>query len=193
MVSLEDLLQKFNPYKNLEYGGRHFMTHVPTLGTLAYLNIIFDPSDLDIQLDIIDPLVLPNEIRLFYKVYNGAHLFSDLLSIYGFLPKVYKLERDDRRKTLPYNIIDINKEYIDDLLTSEIFIFGSYGFDRSELFIERATGRIYCSVGDDINKFRATWPSFETWLVEEIGRLSDCFDKNGNRLVEFEETLPVQN
>jgi len=192
MISLEELLSKFKPCNNVEYEGRKFMTLVPSVGDLAYLNIIYDAACADVQRDIIDPLKLPADVREFYRTYNGADLFAGLFSLYGFMPKKYLIYRDDWRKTLPYNILDLNERFFDNLAASNIVLFASYGFDRSGVFIERSTGLVHCSVADNLRRIRASWVSFETWLEEEIGRLSECFDENGNRLVEIEETLPTR-
>lgn len=192
MISLENLLSKFKPHKNVEYEGRKFMTNVPAVGELAYLNIIYDAADDEIQRDIIDPLRLPTDLRDFYRTYNGAHLFSNLLRLYGFRPKSYLFDRDNRWRALPYDLIDTNAEFFKDWQSSGIILVGSYGYDRSEVYVERSTGLVHCSVADNLRRIRASWVSFETWLEEEIGRLSECFDENGNRLVEIEETLPTR-
>ncbi len=188
MISLENLLTKFRRYKNYEFEGALRMTHVPSRGSGAYLNTIFEAADDVVQREIIDPLKLPSQVRSFYRKYNGAHLFLDSLSVFGFFPKVYQLDR--LRKSYPYNIIAINREFFDDSSTSDIILVGSYGFDRSEVFVEKATGTVSCSVADDLSSIRATWPSFESWLEEEIARFCEFFDESGNQLVELEDTLP---
>ena len=191
MISLEKLLINFKPINNDEYEGAKMMTNLPFKSKFAYLNIIFSAVDTETQRDIIDPLCLPSQLREFYRIYNGVDLFFDNFNIYGFFPKVYLLERQNFRKRYPYNIIDINHEYFDDLINNELFIFGSYyGYDnRSEVFVEKESGRIWCSVGDNLRKTRASWPSFEIWLKEEIARLSECFDEYGHMLVDTEEDL----
>jgi hypothetical protein len=190
MVSLENQLSKFTPHNNFEFEGRLFMTNVAALGPEAYLHIIFKAANEEIQQMIIEPLGLPPDLRDFYRRYNGAHLFSDMFSLYGFRPVVYQLNRVDRRQTMPYDILDVNREYTDDLVASGIILIGSYGYDRSEVYVDKSTNSAHCAVGGDLGKTRATWPSFEMWLTEEIARLSNCFDEHGNRLVELEETLP---
>ncbi len=190
MISLEGLLSKFKPYKNCDYEGAYFLTHVPTVGPLAYLHTIFEAADPEVQRKIIDRLSLPSELREFYRRYNGAHLFSDSLSLYGFFPKEYFYDRADLRKSWPYNIEDSNKEHFENWLSNSILLIGSYGIDRSRVFVEKASGHVDCSFGDNLNRTRASWPSFETWITEEIHRLSECFDEYGNRLVDLEETLP---
>ena len=190
MIVLESLLKKFKPLGNYEYKGAIHLTHVPLLGRLAYLNIIHTAAHDVIQHDIIDPLRLPDQLRRFYRTYNGADLFSDLMSVYGFFPKTYLYERTDERRSYPYNILDLNARHFNEVHSSEYFLFGSYGFDRSVVFTERRTGRVHCAFGEDMNRIRTTWEDFETWIRCEIDRLSKCFDEYGNRLVELEETLP---
>jgi len=190
VVDLRGLLRKFKQCNDYEHRGACHMTHVPSDGRLAYLNIIFEAADATVQRQTIDPLGLPSELTDFYRRYNGAHLLSDNLSLYGFFPSVYLYDRMDERMSYPYNIADTNARQLDDWLTSDVFIFGSYGYDRSEVYVEKSTGLITCSVGDDLSRSRATWPSFETWITEEIERMSGFFDEWGNRLVEPENMLP---
>lgn len=142
------------------------------------------------QKEIIDSLHLPSELRGYYRKYNGADLFSDHLSIYGFRPQKYLYDRSDWRKSFPYNIFDANQRFFDDLMSHRIVLFGSYMHDRFRVFIERTTGHVYCSTGEDLDQIRATWPSFEVWITEEIARLSDGFDENGIMLIDIEDTLP---
>lgn len=190
MISLEKQLSKFKPHENFEYEGSQHLTHVPSLGKYAYLNILHDAIDGEVQTRIIDRLRLPFELREFYRSYNGAHLFSDNMSIYGFFPAEYLYERQNWRKSYPYNIENINAEFMSDWISSDIIVIGSYGLDRSEVFVEKSTGLVHCSVGKNLNRLRASWPSFQAWVEQEIARLSECFDENGIMLVEQEETLP---
>jgi hypothetical protein len=97
----------------------------------------------------------------------------------------------DFRRSYPYNVLHSNAQCGNDPLKSEIFIFGSYGFDRSRLYVEKESGMVSCSVGDELSRLRRTWPSFDVWLKEEIVRMSDFFDEVGNQLVEHEDLLPV--
>lgn len=188
MIPLEQLLHKFRPHKNFECQDAYHITHVPSRGPGGYLHTIFKPANDEVQRKNIDPLNLPYQVREFYLLYNGAHMFSDSFSIYGFFPKAYSLDRMNRY--YPYNIENVNKEYFDNLLASDIIIIGSYGYDRSEVFVEKATGIINCAVGEDLSMLRSTWPSFEFWITEEIERISEFFDEYGNQLVKLEEMLP---
>ena len=106
------------------------------------------------------------------------------------MPLHYLIHRDDWRKSLPYNIIHQNQYFFDDPVSCPIWLIGSYGFDRSEVFVEKVTGLIYCSVGEDLRRQRKVWPSFERWLTEEVTRMCDFFDEHGNQLVEKEDMLP---
>lgn len=187
-VDLTHLLRKFRPNRDFEVDGARRMTHVPSLGIHAYLHTLFQAADAQVQQKFIDPLNLPEQVRAFYRTYNGADLFSDNFSLYGFFPENYLLDR--LNKYYPYNILDINHEYVDDPRASDIFVIGSYGFDRSRVYVEKATGVIFCGTGSDLTRIRAIWPTFETWIQQEIARLCECFDECGNRLVELEELLP---
>ncbi len=190
-LKIESYLEKFKNINDFEFEGRKFKTNVQSVAPKAYLSIIYDAADINIQKEIIDPLELPSQLRNFYRYYNGVSLFADLFSIYGFLPHHYLLSViHDWRKSLPYHFVKINERFFKDIFNSEILFFGSYGYDRSELFIEKSTGKIYCCVEDNLNKIRASWPSFENWIEFEIKRLASYHDENGNIIVDLKDTLP---
>jgi hypothetical protein len=189
-LKLEDLLTKFKDINNFEFEGRKFMTNVKSVALKAYLHIIFSAANEDIQRNIIEPLNLPASLRDFYRHYNGAHLFIDTLSIYGFRPRNYLIDRSDWRKHLPYDFVDANAQHLDIVKSSAIVLVGSYGYDRSRVYVERASGKVFCCVEDNFKRIRASWASFEDWIQQEILRLSHCYDAEGNLLVSLELTLP---
>ena len=112
VIVLEDMLRKFKPKNDLDFEGTHFRTNVPSVTPKAYLNILFDAADDDVQTEIIDPLGLSYEIRSFYRAYNGALLLSEAICIFGFLPIVHLIERRDWRKLPPYNIMELNERRV---------------------------------------------------------------------------------
>jgi hypothetical protein len=190
MISLEKLLGKFKSNKDFEFEGSIFKTHVPWVAPKAYLNIIYRAADEETQKDIINPMHLPVELREFFYRYNGARLLSSSLRIYGFRPKDFVFTRSGWGALATFDLIESNINHFGHLAMSPLLIFGSCGPDVSLIFIERVSEKVFCAEGDNLNKIRKSWKSFNHWLEEELTRLSDCFDKNGRQLVDDEEILP---
>jgi len=190
VIDLEYLLRKFKPNEDYELDGARHNTHTPWRGRLAYLNIIFRPADSEVQEQKIDPVGLPDQVRDFYHRYNGAHLFNGCFSIYGFFPFVHLYDRKNFRKSYPFNIERGNEQCGIAIKDSPIVLVGSYEGDRSGVVVDKKTGVVRCSVGEDLSAIRTVWPSFESWLEEEIERLSEYFDEYGNQLVDSVPVLP---
>ena len=190
-VNFDALLSKFENLGDFEHEGRVFRTNAKSIAPRAYLNIYYRAAVEEIQRRIIDPLDLPQDVREFYRIYNGATLFIGAINVYGFLPPGQLIERGDWRKRLPYNFIETNEQYFVSLASSEILCLGSYGYDLSRVGVSRDTGEVICVEGSNFNHVRAKWRSFESWLTNEIERISNYFDSVGNRLVDEERTLPL--
>lgn len=189
MIDLVKLLKKFNDINDFEFEGRLFKTNVPSVAPKAYLNILYKSADDTIQKQI-DSFMLPEQVRSFYNNFNGANLLSSSIDISGFLPENYLLVRTDFRQSLPYNIADSNLTYSIDLKNDNIIVIGSYGYDRSRVYVEKSTGKIFCSYENNLKEIRTSWDSFDEWLGIELSRLIKHFDENGNRIVDMKETLP---
>ena len=121
---------------------------------------------------------------------KGAHWLAGAFSIYGFFPFVYLYDRKDFRRSYPYTIEEAHVRFNLDLRTRGIVLVGSYEWDRSVVFVDKSTGLVRCSVGDDLSELRAVWPCFDSWIEEEIERLSEYFDEFGNQLADSEAMVP---
>jgi hypothetical protein len=195
MVTI-DLLAALGKFKNLsdrETDHAYFMTKVPSVAPEAYLNIVYKPVAPEIRAELEKGLQFPNSLAEFYQHWNGARLFVGALSIYGCLPRNYLLYRADRFKVLPFNLREINHEFLSQTSHKNLICIGSYSYDRSIVCMNRKSQSIACYVGKQFAEERQTWPSLDQWLSDEITRLSFFFDECGNRLVPEEHLLPGPN
>ena len=189
MLDLRGLLRQFRDLENVETPQAFFCTKVPAVGPQAYLNIIYKPAADEVRDEITTELRLPPCIETFLRVYNGARLFLDDLSIYGCLPQTHSLNRADPLAIPPFGIREANSEFRKQLAPDEILV-GSYGYDRSLVYVNRWSRRVICGEGKNLRKSRGEWESFEAWLNAEVLRLATLFDASGNRTVGEEFSLP---
>lgn len=191
-VEFLPLLSGFENVNDRESEGAFFRTHVPRIGSLAYLNIIFKPVSTDVLQRVAAKLRMPVSLTEFLSVQNGAILFSGALSVYGVQRSGQLLDRKDPFFDLPFNIEEENQNWPPSDRTGFLAI-GGYSFDGSMVCIDRSD----CSLslfgrGEQgllpTHLFR--WPSLEAWLTTEIARLSMLFDRRGSRLVDESQTVP---
>ena len=188
-ITLESKLNKYKNIRDFEFNGIKFRTNIPYVGPYAYLNIIFPPATMEIQRQKILPLNLPSEIALFYQNYNGASILNGSIDIYGFLPDSYSLNRRNWKDILPYDIMEDNITE-DGNFPNNKLIFGSYGYDRSDLIIDINDGTVICENVEKDETFSIRWPSLTNWYESEIDRLNEIFDENGKLLTDIKNTLP---
>jgi hypothetical protein len=189
MSDLRSILGQCRDAGSVETRDAFFCTKVPRVGAQAYLNIIYKPPTAELRNEITTELRLPSRVEAFFRTYNGARLFLDELSIYGCLPQVYLLNRADPLAIPPFGIREANSEFREELAPDDLLV-GSYGYDRSLVYVKRSSGRVVCAEGKNLRKSRADWESLDAWLNGEIPRLAAQFDANGNRSVGEEFSLP---
>jgi hypothetical protein len=183
-------LKKFQDMSDRETSDAFFLTHVPTVGSAAFLNIVYKAAPTQLRLEIGRELRLPPAMVEFYSAWNGARLFVGALSIYGCVPEGQLLDRTDPTKLLPFNIREVNHEFQRQLRERELVCIGSYSYDRSIVCMDRRSQAVICHVGKDFGRVRHQWTSLDQWLTDELARLSLLFDERGNRLVEKDRLLP---
>lgn len=188
MVDLAEVIGKFEAVDNRENDVACFCTRVPWVAPEAYLNIIFKPAPRDVLADVGARMRIPPPVMELLARYNGAKLFSDLLSLYGVVGQGQTLNRSDPFSLPPFDIELENQSWPPPDRNRYLNI-GGYGFDGSEACIDRRSLQIvvfqrrakepYCS-----------WPTLDDWLNTEIERLSELFDPSGKLLVDESRTLP---
>lgn len=183
-------LKKFQNVSDRETSDAFFLTHVPAVGSVAFLNIVYKAAPTRIREEIERELRLPPTMAEYYCAWNGARLFVGALAIYGCLPEGQLLDRTDPTKLLPFNIREVNQEFQRQLRDREVVCIGSYSYDRSIVCMDRRSQTVTCHVGKDFGRVRQEWASLDQWLTDELTRLSLLFDERGNRLVEKDRLLP---
>jgi hypothetical protein len=188
MLDVFTLLSKFRDVNNRESESAFFLTHVPSVAPLAYLNIIFKTAPHDVLADVGARLKIPVPILGFLERYNGIILFCNSLCVFGVHRKGQLLNRTDRFAALPYNIENESLHFAPSD-RRRFFKFGAYGYDGSGVCMNRDDHSISVFRRREEAPYRV-WPSLEDWLESEIQRLSKMFDETGIWLVDESETLP---
>lgn len=191
-INLLHELSKFSIVNDRESKVAFFRTHVPSVGSLAYLNVIFKGAPNDALLDSARKLRMPRTLVELLRQQNGACLFSGSLSIYGIHQPGQLLQRSDPLFDLPFNIEVENRNWPphDPI---RFLAFGGYGFDGSRVCINRDDLRIYLFPrGKDrlLSVASHSWQDLDSWLNSEIARLTALFDSDGKRLVDESQTVP---
>ena len=183
-------LRKFQNVSDRETSDAFFLTHVPAVGSAAFLNIVYKAAPTQVREEIVRELRLPPPMIEFYSAWNGARLFVGALSIYGCVPEGQLLDRTDPTKLLPFNIREVNHEFQRQLQDRDVVCVGSYSYDRSIVCMDSRSQAVTCHVGKNFGRVRQEWTSLDQWLTNELARLSLLFDERGNRLVEKDRLLP---
>lgn len=183
-------LGEFQDVSNRETKDAYFLTHVPSVGSAAYLNIVYKAPEPALREEVGRELKLPSTLQDFYCSWNGARLFVGALAVYGCLPVDKVLQRSDPTRLLPFDIREVNLEFARETQARDIICIGSYSYDRSLVCIHRETLSVTCYVGKDFGNVRQEWVSLGQWLTDELARLSLLFDERGVLLVEKQFTLP---
>ena len=187
---IEKLLSKYRNVDDFVHERVLFKTNVPWVAPKAYLHILFPPAPADVLQQRTTELRIPNPLIEFYSQWNGALLFTGTLAIYGLLADGYVLNREDWRCRLPFDLVSETQHWQPELDDRDLFCFGSYGYDRSAVCVARDSGVVTVFAADRLDVVRATWPSFETFLSEELDRLSTFFDDNGKCSFPEDALLP---
>ena len=133
---------------------------------------------------------MPDWLIDFFHYQNGANLFGGAVYIYGVVPPGRLLNRSDPFSLPPFSIEQANSAgyHRRDSDPDRIWI-GGYGFDGSQVCLDRRDGDIKL-LPRHSERVVASWGNFESWITDEISRLSLLFDRNGKRFVDDSMTLP---
>lgn len=189
-VHLIQLIAGFESNEDVETSHAFFRTKVPTVAPEAYLHTIYKAAPPELVSEVSEELRLPGSVVDFYRCWNGAHLFVNALSIFGCVASGTPLNRSDRFKLPPFDVLEINRELKAKLSRANLIAIASYSYDGSLVCVERQAGDVVCYVGEALPKERTRWRSIDDWLPQEIQRISFLFDERGSRLVEKEKILP---
>lgn len=186
-IDLPSSLQRFRVYKDFVNETASFRTNVPWIGSEGYLNTIYRPAPTELLAEVAAKLHFPAPVFEFLSQYNGARLFSGGLSLYGVVEPGRLMYRDNGFALPPLNIVGANKFWRVD--PERLLVIGVYYFDSSVACIDRSSGQVLYFKKDQTTP-ELSWPSFDSWLREEIDRLRSLFDADGRILVDVSETVP---
>jgi hypothetical protein len=193
-IKVLNLLSGFENVKDHESEKAFFRTHVPGVGPLAYLHVIFKPAPEDVLPDAARKLRMPTALVEFLRLQNGATLFSGALSVYGVHRPGQLLHREDPFFDLPFNI-ELENYNWPPADKARFLAMGGYGFDGSGVCIDRNDSKVYLFERGQqtlLPEPSCSWPSLDGWLTNEIARLSMLFDNQGRRVVDESQTLPLR-
>jgi len=168
--------------------GAHLYGHLPHVGPLAYLHIVFPPLDSVAIAELEGALKrpVPEPYRQLLMISNGLHLFSGALSLNG-------LRRDySRRLTIvePFHLADANVLERPRAADPSWFIFGFYAADGSRAYMDPVHGRVCRGTRDLVQPRLNEWANLDVFLETEVRRLRDHFDEHGKRIDRSRSTSP---
>jgi hypothetical protein len=190
-IDFKKLLKKFKEVDDFDNEVAWFKTKVEWVAPEAYLNVLYKPVPVKTVEEVALALDFPESVFSFYGEWNGAHLFSGSLSIYGCLPERYLLDRASPHSLPNWNIKGLNRSYLRSRDSTVLCLASYMGcHENSVVWIDRSSEAVFCANGADLKMKRKSWDSLEHWLTDEIDRLSFCFDDDGRRLVSADDMLP---
>jgi len=160
----------------------------PHVAPAAYLHSIYKGlTELEIaEMEKQIHQKLPKELFDFYKLYNGAQLFSGALSIDG-LRRNFSRNVDASRQPFSMETTNVD-ERIRNAPANAVF-FGGYDWDGSLVYCcHGAEGVFRCDreSAEPLNR----WTSLRDFFDQEIDRLSMLFSKDGKQIDEDRPTVP---
>jgi hypothetical protein len=192
-IDILTLVSDFENIRDHESSTAVFRTHVPWVGSSAYLHVVFKPAPPDLLSHAATELKMPVPFVDFLRIQNGAVLFSGALSIYGIHSRGQLLNRDDPDFVLPFNVEDENQNWPPPDRAVYLSI-GGYSFDGSRVCINRNDGKVYLFERGTQSLLRSPshcWENIEQLIISEVMRLAALFDRRGKRLVDESQMLPV--
>jgi hypothetical protein len=171
-------------------GGAVLIGRAPHIAPLAWLHSLYPPLSLADIADLEGKLKMPvpHEYKQFLQLSNGLNVFNTTLSLFG-LRRNYI--RDVENVWQPFDIITPNTIEKPGNASNNVFIFGTYDWDGSYLYIDCEKGNtVHLCTNDDITSLYK-WPNLEAVLKSEIKRLLTMFDGQGKELDPDESTLPI--
>jgi hypothetical protein len=171
-----------------ESSAASFYNLAPWIAPQAYLHIVFKPADKEALNEIGSFLRLPQSWQDILNAQNGAILYSDAISIYGVRSSAALVDRRDVFELPPYSIVDGNRSW-PVKPTERFVVIGGYAYDGTRAVLDRDDGSVL-ALPRKSEKVLSQWPNSDSWLSEELNRLSMLFDREGKIQVPRGQTLP---
>ena len=168
--------------------GVRLIGHVPHRAPEAYLHVLFPPLDPT----LFEPFShqpyaeASRHYFPFLEVFNGAMFFSGSIELHGVRTRPLTRIGDDAWQ--PFDITELNQDERPPNAPLDIFLFGSYNWDGSLLFLD-SNGKVFVCQRKDVTPF-AEWASLELMISSEIIRLAQFFDERGRLIDKTAPRIP---
>ena len=186
MNNFLELLHSLNRRKNLASRVASNGTRLigqTRLGERNYIHLVYPPLSterlIDICVEVADE-TLPEVYCDFMRRANGMSLYFDSLLIYGWRSDSSVVGDDPPE---PRSIIALNKSSRPIDAEQSCFFFGSYSADGSLLYMNLDDLCVY-RCPKNTAKPSQKWYDFWDMLAEEIARLDQLYDDEGDRKAE---------
>lgn len=169
--------------------GTRLIGAIPHVGPDAWLHVLFPglkrSEFREVEQSLGGPL--PDELRQFYRRFNGLSLFNDALSIFGLRKTP---GRSDDAAWQPYSILTPNGPERPPDAPSDAFFFSGYGWDGSLVYVVPSENRIVRCLKSSAKPLNE-WADLSEFLSKEAVRLATLFDDKGRRIRASSPTTPI--
>ncbi|MBT2659208.1 SMI1/KNR4 family protein [Bacillus sp. ISL-18] len=165
--------------------GTKLICRVPHIAPEAWFHIIYPKIEITSLIEIEKELSipLPDDFKGLLLTTNGINIFSDSLRIYGKRDS-YVRKGDDAIQ--PYDLTMHHSE-VKRYFPDKYLVIGSYNWDGSHIVYDLETNQIHHCKRYTSNELNS-WDNLNTFLSDEIKRLTPLFDENG---IEYDEDFPT--
>jgi hypothetical protein len=186
-TDLLNLISQFRPFDDRETTEAYYRTRVPWVAPEAYLNLVYKSAPSGVLAEVATKWRFPSSLVKLLEQHNGAMLFSGALNLYGVVSPGRFLNREDSLSLPPFNIEWENKSW--SLHPERLLVVGGYTLDGSRVCVDRSDGKAHVFQRSQRAPM-ASWPSLESWILDEVARLRLLFDDEGKRVGPEAETGP---
>lgn len=188
MLQLKKALEVQGWRQERESSAASFYNLAPWIAPQAYLHIVFKPADKAVLNEVGTLMNLPHSWQDTLAEQNGAILYSNAINIFGIRSPTALLNRRDVFEMPPFSIVDENRSWPVKPIERYVAI-GSCPYDGTQAVLDRNNGSVI-AIPRKSEKAICRWPNPDTWIDEELKRLSMLFDREGKIRVAREQTLP---
>jgi hypothetical protein len=188
MLELKQILEEYGWTLERESGTAYFYNFAPWIAPNAYLHIVFKGANKH-SLEVVgDEIQLPQGWRDTLATQNGAILYSGAISFFGVNFPTALMSRADVFEGPPFSIVDENRNWPSKEPDRYVSI-GGYGYDGTRAVLDRRDGDVFAMPRKTDSVLRR-WPDADTWVRQELDRLTKLFDRDGKITMPKEETVP---
>jgi hypothetical protein len=188
MVDIKGILKDQGWKIERESGTAFYFNFAPWVAPKAYLHTVFREADAPVLQEIGDELRLPQSWSDTLSQQNGAILFSGAMSVFGVYAPGTLLNRTDVFEQLPFSILSENRSW-PPKDRERYVVIGGYGYDGTRAVMDRQDGSV-SAIPRKSETAINRWNNIESWLNEELDRLSKLFEESGKIRTEAGDTLP---